>query len=85
MHGISWPLSNPKKLIVEYAKKEDMEKARETLKDQPISRKSEQSVSDDMWPQDKWAKEERNNISHKVIAFYHIIIVRVTTNYFLIK
>ncbi|OXU22941.1 hypothetical protein TSAR_002274 [Trichomalopsis sarcophagae] len=66
LHGVSWPLSNPKKLIVEYATKEDMEAARESSKDQPIARKTEPLVSADMWQQDQWSREERTPIVNKI-------------------
>lgn len=60
MHGISWPVSNPKRLNVEYATKDDMELARELSKDQPVSRKTEQLLTTDSWQQD-WNREERTN------------------------
>ncbi|XP_043274879.1 apoptotic chromatin condensation inducer in the nucleus isoform X2 [Venturia canescens] len=65
LHGISWPVSNPKKLIVEYATKEDMEMARELAKDQPASRKTEPLAVNDGWQQD-WARDERTNSTTKV-------------------
>ncbi|KAL7287102.1 hypothetical protein TKK_0018721 [Trichogramma kaykai] len=66
LHGISWPLSNPKKLIVEYANKEDMEKAWASTVDQPLVRKTEQSVANETWKQDTWDREERNQTINKI-------------------
>ena len=66
LHGVSWPLSNPKKLYVEYASKEDMDLAREMSKDQPIVRKTEPLFASDTWQQD-WSREERTNITNKVL------------------
>ena len=66
LHGVSWPLSNPKKLIVEYATKEDMESAREISKDQPPARKTEPLVSNDLWQQDHWSRDERPTVVNKV-------------------
>ncbi|XP_034936869.1 apoptotic chromatin condensation inducer in the nucleus-like [Chelonus insularis] len=66
LHGISWPLSNPKKLQVEYATKEDMEQARELSKDQISSRKTEAMASaDNMWQQE-WIRDEKVNSNTKV-------------------
>lgn len=53
-------MSNPKRLHVEYATKDDMELARELSKDQPVSRKTEQLLTADSWQQD-WNREERTN------------------------
>lgn len=60
LHGISWPMSNPKKLHVEYATKEDMETARESSKEQPVARKAELLSSSDTWQQD-WVRDEKTN------------------------
>lgn len=60
LHGISWPLSNPKKLQVEYASKEDMELARESSEDQPISRKEEPHLADS-WQRD-WSRDDKNQV-----------------------
>ncbi|XP_046621049.1 apoptotic chromatin condensation inducer in the nucleus isoform X1 [Neodiprion virginianus] len=65
LHGISWPLSNPKRLQVEYATIEDVEKARELFKDQPALRAAEPSVGGDTWQQ-VWAREEKQNAPVKV-------------------
>lgn len=59
LHGISWPMSNPKKLHVEYATNEDMEAARESSKEQPVARKAE-PLSSDPWQQD-WGRDEKIN------------------------
>ncbi|XP_017886156.1 apoptotic chromatin condensation inducer in the nucleus isoform X2 [Ceratina calcarata] len=64
LHGISWPVSNPKRLHVEYATKEDM--ARELSKDQSIPRKTEPLVPSDSWQQD-WNREERTNTKVMVV------------------
>ncbi|XP_076244444.1 apoptotic chromatin condensation inducer acinus [Calliopsis andreniformis] len=66
LHGISWPVSNPKRLHVEYATKEDMELAREMSKDQSIPRKTEPLVASDSWQQD-WNREERTNTKVMVV------------------
>lgn len=66
LHGISWPMSNPKKLHVEYATKEDMEVARESCKEQPVTRKTE-PLSSDPWQQD-WNRDEKINTT-KVRTF----------------
>ncbi|XP_017758248.1 PREDICTED: apoptotic chromatin condensation inducer in the nucleus isoform X2 [Eufriesea mexicana] len=66
LHGISWPVSNPKKLHVEYATKDDMELARELSKDQSIPRKTEPLVPSDSWQQD-WNREERTNTKVMVV------------------
>ncbi|XP_011304605.1 apoptotic chromatin condensation inducer in the nucleus [Fopius arisanus] len=60
LHGISWPTSNPKKLQVEYSVKEEMDKAKESSKDQPLSRKLETSSGTDSWQQD-WGREGKSN------------------------
>ncbi|XP_043463719.1 apoptotic chromatin condensation inducer in the nucleus [Leptopilina heterotoma] len=59
LHGISWPLSNPKKLQVEYATKEDMELAQESSQDVNNSRKDDSFGQTDSWQHD-WIREERN-------------------------
>lgn len=59
LHGISWPLSNPKKLQVEYATKEDMESAQESSQDVNNSRKDDAFGQTDSWQHD-WIREERN-------------------------
>lgn len=66
LHGISWPLSNPKKLHVEYATKEDMETARELSKEQPVARKTE-PLSSDSWQQD-WSRDEKTNTTKAKIC-----------------
>ncbi|XP_039307393.1 apoptotic chromatin condensation inducer in the nucleus isoform X2 [Solenopsis invicta] len=66
LHGISWPLSNPKKLHVEYATKEDMETARESSKEQPVARKTE-PLSSDSWQQD-WSRDEKTNITKVTVV-----------------
>ncbi|XP_060820393.1 apoptotic chromatin condensation inducer in the nucleus isoform X3 [Bombus pascuorum] len=66
LHGISWPVSNPKRLHVEYATKDDMELARELSKDQSIPRKTEPLVPSDSWQQD-WNREERTNTKVMVV------------------
>ncbi|XP_076749793.1 apoptotic chromatin condensation inducer acinus isoform X1 [Xylocopa sonorina] len=66
LHGISWPVSNPKRLQVEYATKDDMELARELSKDQSIPRKTEPLVSSDSWQQE-WNREERTNTKVMVV------------------
>ncbi|XP_012534243.1 apoptotic chromatin condensation inducer in the nucleus [Monomorium pharaonis] len=66
LHGISWPLSNPKKLHVEYATKEDMETARESSKEQPITRKTE-PLSSDSWQQD-WSRDEKSNTTKVTVV-----------------
>ncbi|XP_076182596.1 apoptotic chromatin condensation inducer acinus isoform X2 [Ptiloglossa arizonensis] len=66
LHGISWPVSNPKRLHVEYATKDDMELARELSKDQSIPRKTELLVPSDSWQQD-WNREERTNTKVMVV------------------
>ena len=66
LHGISWPVSNPKRLHVEYATKEDMELAREMSKDQSIPRKTEPLVPSDSWQQD-WNRDERTNTKVLVV------------------
>ncbi|XP_018397096.1 PREDICTED: apoptotic chromatin condensation inducer in the nucleus isoform X2 [Cyphomyrmex costatus] len=65
LHGISWPMSNPKKLHVEYATKEDMETARELSKEQPVARKTEPLTSD-LWQQD-WSRDEKTNTKVTVV------------------
>ncbi|XP_012262538.2 apoptotic chromatin condensation inducer in the nucleus [Athalia rosae] len=65
LHGISWPVSNPKRLQVEYGTKEDMELARELSKDQPILRKTEPLLGSDTWQQ-VWARDEKQNVGVKV-------------------
>ncbi|XP_015113742.1 apoptotic chromatin condensation inducer in the nucleus [Diachasma alloeum] len=65
LHGISWPTSNPKKIQVEYSVKEEMEKAKECSKDQPLSRKLEASSGADPWQQD-WGRNEKSNATTKV-------------------
>lgn len=67
LHGISWPVSNPKRLHVEYATKDDMEMARESSKDQPVSRKTEQLLTTESWQQD-WNREERTNSAKVVVV-----------------
>lgn len=64
LHGISWPMSNPKKLHVEYATKEDMETARESSKEQPVARKTE--PLSDSWQQD-WNRDEKTNTKVTVV------------------
>lgn len=66
LHGISWPMSNPKKLHVEYATKEDMEVARESSKEQPVARKAE-PLSSDPWQQD-WSRDEKINTTKVTIV-----------------
>ncbi|XP_033227111.1 apoptotic chromatin condensation inducer in the nucleus isoform X2 [Belonocnema kinseyi] len=61
LHGISWPTSNPKKLQVEYASKEDMQLARDTCTDQPVSRKAEPHLQSDSWQRD-WARDDKNQV-----------------------
>jgi hypothetical protein len=53
-------MSNPKKLHVEYATREDMETAQESSKEQPIARKAELLSSSDAWQQD-WVRDEKTN------------------------
>ncbi|XP_057327857.1 apoptotic chromatin condensation inducer in the nucleus [Microplitis mediator] len=65
LHGISWPLSNPKKLQVEYATKEEMEQARESSKDQVPLRKTEPMTAADAWQQE-WGRDEKTNSTTKV-------------------
>ena len=72
LHGISWPISNPKKLQVEYATKEDMELARETSKDQPNSRKAEPLLQSDSW-QREWMREEKNQLGGTKVVNTFII------------
>ncbi|XP_066587793.1 apoptotic chromatin condensation inducer in the nucleus isoform X2 [Prorops nasuta] len=67
LHGISWPVSNPKRLLVEYATKEDMEMARELSKDQPILRKTEPLVSTDIWQHD-WGRDEKTNVAKVTVV-----------------
>ncbi|KAK2582524.1 hypothetical protein KPH14_004819 [Odynerus spinipes] len=67
LHGISWPVSNPKRLHVEYATKDDMEMARELSKDQPVTRKTEPLLTTDSWQQD-WGREERTNSAKVVVV-----------------
>ncbi|XP_071626084.1 uncharacterized protein Acn isoform X1 [Temnothorax longispinosus] len=66
LHGISWPMSNPKKLHVEYATKEDMETARESSKEQPVARKTE-PLSSDSWQQD-WSRDEKTNMTKVTVV-----------------
>ncbi|EFN74327.1 Apoptotic chromatin condensation inducer in the nucleus [Camponotus floridanus] len=66
LHGISWPMSNPKKLHVEYATKEDMEAARESSKEQPVARKAE-PLSSDPWQQD-WSRDEKINTTKVTVV-----------------
>ncbi|KAK9304578.1 hypothetical protein QLX08_004020 [Tetragonisca angustula] len=66
LHGISWPVSNPKRLHVEYATKDDMELARELSKDQSIPRKTEPLIPSDSWQQD-WNREERTSAKVMVV------------------
>ncbi|XP_011506076.1 PREDICTED: apoptotic chromatin condensation inducer in the nucleus [Ceratosolen solmsi marchali] len=67
LHGVSWPLSNPKKLIVDYATKEDMNTTRETSsKDQPVARKVEPTPSGDVWKRFHWSRDEGNNVVNKI-------------------
>nr|XP_031829247.1 apoptotic chromatin condensation inducer in the nucleus isoform X2 [Nomia melanderi] len=66
LHGVSWPVSNPKRLHVEYATKDDMELARELSKDQSIPRKTEPLVPTDSWQQD-WNREEKTNTKVMVV------------------
>lgn len=66
LHGISWPMSNPKKLHVEYATKEDMEAARESSKEQPVARKAE-PLSSDPWQQD-WNRDEKINTTKVTVV-----------------
>ncbi|EZA48094.1 apoptotic chromatin condensation inducer in the nucleus isoform X2 [Ooceraea biroi] len=66
LHGISWPMSNPKKLHVEYATREDMEAARESSKEQPIARKTE-PLSSDSWQQD-WGRDEKTNTTKVTVV-----------------
>ncbi|XP_054012106.1 apoptotic chromatin condensation inducer in the nucleus isoform X1 [Hylaeus anthracinus] len=65
LHGISWPVSNPKRLHVEYATKDDMELTRELSKDQSIPRKTGPLVPSDTW-QD-WNRDERTNTKVMVV------------------
>ncbi|XP_072751372.1 uncharacterized protein Acn [Anoplolepis gracilipes] len=65
LHGISWPMSNPKKLHVEYATKEDMEVARESSKEQPVTRKIE--PLSDPWQQD-WNRDEKINTTKVTVV-----------------
>ncbi|XP_012219527.1 apoptotic chromatin condensation inducer in the nucleus [Linepithema humile] len=67
LHGISWPMSNPKKLHVEYATSEDMETARESSKEQPIARKAELLSSSDAWQQD-WVRDEKTNTTKVTVV-----------------
>ncbi|KAG7209379.1 hypothetical protein KM043_015478 [Ampulex compressa] len=67
LHGISWPVSNPKRLHVEYATKDDMELARELSKDQPTPRKTEPLLPSDTWQQE-WGREERTNATKVMIV-----------------
>lgn len=67
LHGISWPVSNPKRLHVEYAAKDDMELARELSKDQPVPRKTEPLVSTDSWQQE-WGRDERTNTTKVMVV-----------------
>ncbi|KMQ93428.1 apoptotic chromatin condensation inducer in the nucleus [Lasius niger] len=66
LHGISWPMSNPKKLHVEYATNEDMEAARESSKEQPVARKAE-PLSSDPWQQD-WGRDEKINTTKVTVV-----------------
>lgn len=66
-------MSNPKKLHVEYATKEDMETARESSKDQPAARKTEPLSSSDPWQQE-WGREEKTNTT-KVPSCFDILIL----------
>ncbi|XP_029158671.1 apoptotic chromatin condensation inducer in the nucleus isoform X2 [Nylanderia fulva] len=66
LHGISWPMSNPKKLHVEYATKDDMEIARESSKEQPVARKAE-PLSSDPWQQD-WSRDEKINTTKVTVV-----------------
>ncbi|XP_076645756.1 apoptotic chromatin condensation inducer acinus isoform X2 [Halictus rubicundus] len=66
LHGVSWPVSNPKRLHVEYATKDDMELAQELSKDQSIPRKTEALVSSDSWQQD-WNREEKTSTKVMVV------------------
>ncbi|XP_014210737.1 apoptotic chromatin condensation inducer in the nucleus [Copidosoma floridanum] len=63
LHGVSWPVSNPKKLIVEYATKEDMERAWESSKEQPAPKKADILASADLWQQESWGRDERPNFN----------------------
>jgi len=59
-------MSNPKKLHVEYATKEDMETARESSKEQPVARKTE--PLSDSWQQD-WNRDEKTNTKVRSARF----------------
>lgn len=61
-------MSNPKKLHVEYATREDMEVARESSKEQPITRKTE-PLSSDSWQQD-WGRDEKTNMTKVLLRSY---------------
>jgi len=52
---------------VEYATKEDMEAARESSKEQPITRKTE-PLSSDSWQQD-WGRDEKTNTTKVLLRF----------------
>lgn len=75
-------MSNPKKLHVEYATKEDMEAARESSKEQPIARKAE-PLSSDPWQQD-WGRDEKINIT-KVRSFTNKIKTYIISLMILLK
>lgn len=64
-------MSNPKKLHVEYATKEDMETARESSKEQPVARKTE-PLSSDPWQQD-WSRDEKINTTKVRICTFDVI------------
>lgn len=67
LHGVSWPLSNPKKLIVDYATKIDMDLARESSKEQPAPKKVDPLVSSaDLWQQESWTRDDRPTSINKV-------------------
>lgn len=65
-------MSNPKKLHVEYATREDMETARESSKEQPIARKAELLSSSDTWQQD-WVRDEKTSTT-KVRIFLILFV-----------
>lgn len=72
LHGISWPVSNPKKLHVEYSTKEEMDKAKESSKDQPTSRKLEATTGTESWQQD-WGRDEKANSAAKVCFLINLL------------
>lgn len=69
-------MSNPKRLHVEYATKEDMEAARESSKDQPVPRKTEPALSSDSWQQE-WGRDERTNMAKVFLHFQCLLHFRI--------